>query len=102
MNVPAATIQTNCFVAHIELKEGFAEIENLILDTQCITIASSGLLNLESEAFDLLIAPRPKRTSLVRLAKPVKIKGSLSEPEISVVKIPRKSRLLIKEMDIIL
>ena len=87
--------ETNCLVAHIELKEGFAEIEDLILDTQRITIASSGLLNLETEALDLLIAPRPKRASLVSLAKPVKIKGSLSEPEISVAKIPRKGRLLV-------
>ena len=63
--------------------------------TQLITIASSGLLNLETEALDLLIAPRPKRASLVSLAKPVKIKGSLSEPEISVAKIPRKGRLLV-------
>jgi len=85
--------ETNCFVAHIELKEGLAEIEDLILDTQRITIASSGILDLETEALDLLVVPRPKRASLVSLANPVKIKGTLSEPEISVARIPRKGRL---------
>jgi uncharacterized protein involved in outer membrane biogenesis len=84
---------TNCFVAHIELKEGQAEIEDLLLDTQRVTVAASGLLNLETEALDVLIAPRPKRASLVSLANPVRIGGTLAEPEVSVTRIPRKSRL---------
>jgi uncharacterized protein involved in outer membrane biogenesis len=85
--------EMNCLVAHIELKEGLAEIEDLLIDTQRITIAGSGILNLETEALDLRIAPRPKRASLVSLANPVKIKGTLSEPEVSVAKIPRRGRL---------
>jgi hypothetical protein len=83
----------NCIVAHIGLKEGVAEIEDLMLDTQRITIAGSGVLNLETEALDLLIAPRPKRASLVSLANPVTIRGTLSEPEVSVARIPRRRRL---------
>ncbi|MCK5204067.1 MAG: AsmA family protein, partial [Desulfobacterales bacterium] len=62
--------ETNCVVAHIELKEGLAEIEDLLLDTQRITIAASGILNLETEGLNLVIAPRPKRPSLVSLANP--------------------------------
>jgi len=75
------------------MRPGFAEIEDMLLDTQRITIASSGILNLETEALDLVIAPRPKRASLVSLAKPVKITGTLSEPEVSAAKIPRKGQL---------
>ncbi|MBW2705394.1 MAG: AsmA family protein [Deltaproteobacteria bacterium] len=85
--------EMNCMVAHIELKEGFAEIEDLLLDTQRITIASSGILNLETEALDLVIVPKPKRASLISLAKPVKITGTLSEPKVSAAKIPRKGQL---------
>jgi uncharacterized protein involved in outer membrane biogenesis len=85
--------ETNCLVAHIELKEGLAEIEDLLLDTQRITIAASGIMNLETEALDLIIAPRPKRASLVSLANPVRIRGTLSETEVSVTRIPRGSRL---------
>jgi uncharacterized protein involved in outer membrane biogenesis len=81
--------ETNCLVAHIELKEGQAEIEDLLLDTQRITIAASGILNLETEELNLVIAPRPKRASLVSLANPVRIEGTLSEPE----RIPKGSRL---------
>ncbi len=85
--------ETNCMVAHIELKEGQAEIEDLLLDTQRVTVAASGLLNLETEALDVLIAPRPKRASLVSLANPVRIGGTLSEPKVSVTRIPKGSRL---------
>jgi len=87
--------EMNCMITHIELKEGFAEIEDFILDTQRITIASSGILNLETEALDLLVAPRPKQASLISLANPVKINGTLSEPLVSVAKIPRKGRLAV-------
>ncbi|MGD9119793.1 MAG: AsmA family protein [Desulfobacterales bacterium] len=85
--------ETNCFVAHIEVKEGQAEIEDLLLDTQRITIAASGLLNLGTEELDIIIAPRPKRASLVSLANPVRIEGTLAEPEVSVTRIPRGRRL---------
>jgi hypothetical protein len=85
--------ETNCMVAHIELKEGLAEIEDLLLDTQRITIAASGILNLETGDLNVVIAPRPKRPSLVSLANPVRIEGTLAEPEVSVTRIPRGSRL---------
>jgi uncharacterized protein involved in outer membrane biogenesis len=85
--------ETNCLVAHIELGEGQAKIEDLLLDTQRITIAASGILNLETEELDLIVAPRPKRASLVSLANPVRIKGTLAKPEVSVTRIPRGRRL---------
>ena len=88
-----AVTDMNCFVAHLELKEGQAEIEDLLLDTRRITVAGSGILDLKTEAIDLLFAPRPKQASLVSLANPVRIGGTLSEPEVSVTRIPRRGRL---------
>ena len=85
--------EMNCLVAHIEVKEGQAEIEDLLLDTQRVTIAGSGKLDLKTEALNVIIAPRPKRASLVSLANPVRIEGTLSEPEVSVTRLPRRSRL---------
>ena len=85
--------ETNCMVAHIELKEGLAEIEDLLLDTQRITVAASGILDLKTEELNLIMAPRPKRPSLVSLANPVRIEGTLAAPEVSVTRIPRGSRL---------
>jgi AsmA protein len=47
-------------------------------------------LDLETEELDVFIAPRPKRASLVSLANPVEIKGTLSQPEVSVTRLPRR------------
>jgi uncharacterized protein involved in outer membrane biogenesis len=88
-----AVTDMNCFVAHMELQEGLAEIEDLLLDTQRITVAGSGTLDMKTEALDLLFAPRPKQASLVSLANPVRIGGTLSKPEVSVTRIPRRGRL---------
>ncbi len=88
-----AVSELNCFVTHVELKDGLAEIEDLLLDTQRITIAGSGTLDLATEELNLIIAPRPKRASLVSLANPVRIGGTLSEPEVAVTRLPRGRRL---------
>jgi uncharacterized protein involved in outer membrane biogenesis len=85
--------ETNCLVAHIKLGEGRAKIEDLLLDTRRIRIAASGILNLETEELDVIVAPRPKRASLVSLANPVRIKGTLAKPKVSVTRVPRGRRL---------
>ena len=82
--------EMNCMVAHIELKDGLAKIEDILLDTRRITIAGSGILDLETEELDVFIAPRPKRASLVSLANPVEITGTLSQPEVSVARLPTR------------
>ncbi len=85
--------ETTCFVAHIKLNEGLAEVEDLLLDTRRVTIAAGGNLDLKTEALDLVVAPRPKQASLVSLANPVRISGTLSEPRVSVTRLPRARRL---------
>jgi uncharacterized protein involved in outer membrane biogenesis len=82
--------EMNCMVAHIELKEGLAKIEDILLDTRRVTIAGSGILDLETEELDVFLAPRPKRASLVSLANPVEITGTLSQPEVSVARLPTR------------
>ena len=82
--------EMNCMVAHIELKEGLAKIEDILLDTRRITIAGSGIVDLETEELDVFLAPRPKRASLVSLANPVEITGTLSQPEVSVARLPTR------------
>ena len=82
--------EMNCMVAHVELKEGLARIEDILLDTRRVTIAGSGIVDLETEELDVFIAPRPKRASLVSLANPVEITGTLSQPEVSVARLPTR------------
>jgi uncharacterized protein involved in outer membrane biogenesis len=84
----------NCAVAHIKVSQGLAHVEDFLLDTRRITVAGSGLVNLDTEGLDLLLAPRPKRTSLVSLANPVRIGGTLAEPEVSAARLPSRRRLV--------
>ncbi len=86
--------EMNCAVAHIKLSQGLAQVEDFLLDTRRITVAGSGLVNLETEALDLLLAPRPKRASLVSLANPVRIGGTLAEPDVSAARLPSRRRLV--------
>ena len=86
------TTEVNCFASHIKLHKGLATIDDLLLDTRRITIAASGTLDLETEALQVFMAPRPKRASLVSLANPVEITGTLARPEVSVARLPSVGR----------
>mgnify|MGYP000011757635 CR=1 FL=1 len=87
--------EMNCVVAHIKLGQGRAQLEKLLLDTRNITIAGSGVLKLDTEALEVFLAPRPKRPSLVSLANPVEIKGTLAKPQFESATLPKKRRLAV-------
>ncbi len=80
----------NCIVARIDIKDGIASSDKLLIDTQRITIGATGTLDLESEKLDLVLAPRPKRASLVSLSNPVQVTGTLAAPEVAVTVLPRR------------
>jgi uncharacterized protein YhdP len=52
----------NCPVAHTSIEDGMASSDDLLVDTQRITIGAAGTLELASEELNLVFAPRPKRT----------------------------------------
>jgi hypothetical protein len=85
--------EMNCAVAHVKLHQGMAEVEDILLDTRRITVAGSGSVDLRTESMDLLLAPRPKRVSLVSLANPVRIRGTLAEPDVSAARLPSRRRM---------
>jgi hypothetical protein len=46
------------------------------------------------ETFDLVLAPRPKKASLVSLARPIKIEGAWASPEVASTKVPSMKRMV--------
>ncbi len=86
--------EMNCAVAHVKLHQGMMEVEDLLLDTRRITVAGSGSVDLKTESMDLLLAPRPKRVSLVSLANTVRIRGTLADPDVSAARLPSRRRLV--------
>jgi uncharacterized protein involved in outer membrane biogenesis len=79
----------NCMVANIDIEDGVARSDDLLMDTQRITIAATGALDLESEELNFVFAPRPKRASLISLTNPVSVTGTLADPQVSVTVLPR-------------
>lgn len=83
----------NCMVARFTIEDGLARTDSVLVDTRRITIGAAGTLNLENEKLNLVIAPRPKRTSLVSLTSPVRVTGTMAAPKVAVTVLPR-GRLL--------
>jgi uncharacterized protein involved in outer membrane biogenesis len=79
----------NCVVARIGIQDGIASSDKFIIDTRRITIAATGTLDLANETLNLVVAPQPKRTSLLSLTNPVHVTGTLAEPEVAVTLLPR-------------
>ena len=73
----------NCAVGYFDIDEGEMKTDNILIDTQRVTIAGAGTLNLASENLDLILTPKPKDPSLVSLAHTVRFSGPLSDPDVS-------------------
>ncbi|MBA3965638.1 MAG: hypothetical protein H0X47_07670 [Nitrospirales bacterium] len=57
--------------------------DNILIDTNRLTVAGIGKLNLVDEAMDVVLTPRPKDPSLFNLAHMVRITGPLLNPDVS-------------------
>ena len=84
----ADVTQINCLVARLSIDDGIAISDDLLVDTQRISIGAAGTLNLNNEEIDLVFVPRPKRASLISLTNPVRVTGTLSRPKVSVTVLP--------------
>lgn len=85
--------EIECVVARVDVVDGLAKTQGLLLDTKRVTIAGSGTLDLASEEIDLVVKPAPKQASLVSLASPARVSGTLAEPRFSRTKLPTDRKL---------
>ena len=76
----------NCSVTRFDIKDGVADMTQMLLDTEKITVGGDGTINLGSEKLDLTFVPRPQDPSLVSLATPINVGGTLTEPSFSLDK----------------
>jgi uncharacterized protein involved in outer membrane biogenesis len=79
----------NCLVARVNIVDGLAASDDLLIDTRRITIGAAGTLDLESEELNLIFAPRPKRATLIGITNPAHLTGTLAEPRVAVTVLPR-------------
>ncbi len=82
--------EINCVVGHIDVVDGVAKTDKVLLDTRRFTLAGIGGLDLDTEEIDLLLNPQPKRRRLVSLANPVRVTGTLADPQVAITVLPRR------------
>lgn len=70
----------NCYVSRFDFTNGLAAARVLMFDTSQITVAGDGTINLGNEQLALRMVPRPKEASLISIAVPVRVGGTLANP----------------------
>jgi uncharacterized protein involved in outer membrane biogenesis len=85
----------NCVVNHFEIKDGLAESQVLVIDTNRMTVIGEGDINLKTEALDMGVTPEPKEglgagnvatvnVSLSEFSKPFRLQGTLANPSLGI------------------
>jgi uncharacterized protein involved in outer membrane biogenesis len=73
----------NCAVARFDAKRGTATSDALLLDTEKVTVQGAGTIDLASERIALVLKPEPKERSLISLATPIDVGGTLAAPTLT-------------------
>ena len=81
----------NCAIADYSIEQGLVTTNAFFMDTDRITIAGEGTVDLGREKIDYTFIPK-KKSRLIVKAEPVKIRGALNDPSIEA--IPVKSAAL--------
>ena len=70
----------NCMVARFDIEKGIADATVLMVDSERVTVAGEGTIDLAAQTLDMRLVPRPKDPSLFSLATPILLTGPLSDP----------------------
>jgi uncharacterized protein involved in outer membrane biogenesis len=76
--------EVRCGIAIVDIKDGSADIDQLIFDTKTVLIKGDGIIELEPEKVDLDFSGHPKKFQLVRLRAPITVNGPLRKPNVGV------------------
>jgi uncharacterized protein involved in outer membrane biogenesis len=85
----------NCFAGGFDIINGLAQSNALVLDTPQVSVVGYGKIDLKTEEIDLSLKPSPKKgvginglakfsLSFGELTKTLKLKGTLSNPSLSI------------------
>lgn len=74
----------NCLVANMNIDNGVAKADALVLDTPETLLTGEGGVNLRTEALDLRLLGRAKEAQVLATHVPVLVRGTLGNPDIGV------------------
>jgi uncharacterized protein involved in outer membrane biogenesis len=81
-------LPVTCAAADLQIKAGQIEPKLLVVDTPDSTLWGEGRISLADEKLDLLAQVAPKDASPLTLRTPLRVRGTLSDPAISLEKGP--------------
>lgn len=87
-------LKLQCGLAELTVTQGLVRPRALLVDTPDSTLWGSGQLSLATERLDLTGRVAPKDVSLLALRSPVRVRGTLADPSVSLDKGPMAARLL--------
>lgn len=70
----------NCLVGRFDIQKGIADATVLMVDSERVTVAGEGTVDLAAQTVDMRLVPRPKDPSLFSLATPILLTGPLADP----------------------
>ena len=73
-----------CLRAGFDFKTGLGTARPLVLETEKVQVVGGGTLNLRDNTVDFVLHPRAKRNDLVGSVGPVRVRGPLSKPRITL------------------
>jgi uncharacterized protein involved in outer membrane biogenesis len=77
-------IPLNCAVEHLEIENGLATAQTILIDTDVSTLTGAGTIDLRRERIDIVLKPQPKQPKLATIKTPVSIRGDLADPTVTV------------------
>ena len=86
-------IRLKCFVTRWKFHDGKAVTDETLLQTNKVNIAMTGYVDVIERQLDLLISPRAIDRTVIDVAVPVRVRGSLSRPAIIPGALPSLSVL---------
>lgn len=73
----------NCMVGRFEVKKGVADTRVLMIDSDRVLVGGAGTVRLADQRLDLRLVPQAKDPSVVSLAVPILLKGTIRDPQVS-------------------
>ncbi|HEX8604794.1 MAG TPA: AsmA family protein, partial [Pseudoduganella sp.] len=78
----------NCLAAEAGVRNGRANVERFVLDTDDAVIDVSGYVDLAQEQLNLDVRPKTKGTRIFSLRTPLYAKGTFADPDVGPYKGP--------------
>jgi hypothetical protein len=69
-----------CVVTDFEIEKGVAIVRELLVESEQISVAGSGTVDIRADAFDIILIPKVHEPGLVSLSAAVKVSGPLADP----------------------